>query len=456
VWVQGRRVEDVTSDSVLGPFAHAFAEIFDLQHDPAYRDALTFPSPSSGEPVGLGYRFPRSTEDLVRQRQLFELIDRRCGGVLGRFPQHMAVVVLGLYSIRHMLEGADPRYPGNVERYLEHCREHDLALATGFTDPQLDRGVDQSKMHYFHVVERRADGVIVRGAKGVATVAPYADEYFGLVSPRPDLLAEQILYFSLPMATEGMKIVCRESFAQVGVSDHPLSARYDEMDAWILFEDVFVPNERIFFTERVDLNTPIFSEIPAAWGYYSTLIRAAVKVEALAGICFAVTDYLGTRRAPQVEPLLAEVVTHLETLRAFIRAAEEHPIINREGLALPDHDQIALGRLVALEQHERMLNITRELCGASILMAPGQDELEHPDIGPALRRYLQGGDERAPERFKMMKLAWDFTSGSFASRQLLFELHNSGSLAANRSRFAGGYDVEPLIGLAKQLAGIVD
>jgi len=454
VWLQGRKVEDVTTDPELAPFAHAFAGIFDLQHDPAHRELLTATSPTTDEPVSRAYQLPRTTSDLVRQREMFEFLDRRCGGVLGRFPQHMAVVLLGLYALRHRFECVNPQFPANVERYLEYCRENDLCLATGFTDPSRDRSLDASSMEYFRVVQRRPDGIVVRGAKGVATIAPYADEYLGLTSPRPDLKPENILYFSLPIATKGLKIICRESFAHARRADHPLSAVYDEMDAWVIFEDVFVPNERIFFMDRVDMNQAIFLEIPAAWGYSSTLIRATVKVEALAGICFAATDYLGTRHAPQVEPLLAEVVTHLESLRSLIRGAEEHPVLTAEGLAMPEQRQVMLGRILSLEQHPRVLDIVRELCSTSILMSPGEAEMESPDIGPVVRRYLAGTDGRAPERFKMMKLAWDYANGSFAARQLLFELHNSGTLAASRGRLLATYDSAPLVRLARQLAGI--
>jgi 4-hydroxyphenylacetate 3-monooxygenase len=453
VWLRGARVEDLAGHPELGPFAHAFAQVFDWQHEPEHRDLLTT-TLGTGERVSRAYHFPRSTADLAQQREMFEFLDRRCGGVMGRFPQHMAVVLLGLYAVRQRFACVNPAFPANVERYLAHCRDHDLSVATGFTDPPRDRALDASVMEYLRIVERRPDGVVIRGAKGVATVAPYADEYLGLVSPRPDLKAENILYFALPMATKGLKIVCREPFVYGDPLDHPLSAFYDEMDAWIVFDDVFVPWERVFLTDRVDLNDAIFVDIPAAWGYYSTLIRAAIKMEAIAGICFAAADYLGIRQAPHVEPLLAEVLTHLETLRLTIRAAEDHPLINDEGLALPDPRAIMVGRILSMEQHGRMLDVVRELCGTSMLMSPGRAELESPELGPILQRFLAGGDERAPDRFRVMKLAWDFANGSFAARQLLFEQHNSGTLATNRRRLLASYDTQALTRLARQLAGI--
>jgi len=453
VWLAGQKVE-VTSDSRLAPFAQAVATTYDLQHDPAHRELLTVPSPTSGEPVSRAFQLPRSTQDLVWQRQMFELLERRCGGVLGRFPQYMGAVLLGLYNARGLVAQASPEFAENISRYLEHCREKDLYLTFGFTDPPRNRGLPSSALEYLHVVEHRPDGIVIRGAKAVATAAPFADEYLGLTAPRPDLAPENVLYFGIPVATKGLKFVCRESFTHPCRADHPLSALYDEIDAWAIFDDVFVPRERIFFLDRVELNEPIFRQTPSAWGYYFGLIRLAVKAEALAGICFAVTDYLGTRGTPRVQELLADVVTHLEGLRSFIRAAEQDPVISQEGLALPNPLPIQLGRVLSLDQHPRILEVVRELCGSGLLMAPGEAELGQPEIGPLLQRFLAGDDPGAGDRFKMLKLAWEYTADSFGSRQLLFEQHNAGTLATNKARLLSSYDPTPVVRLAKQLAGI--
>jgi len=101
-----------------------------------------------------------------------------------------------------------------------------------------------------------------------------------------------------------------------------------------------------------------------------------------------------------------------------------------------------------------MLQIIRELCGSGILMAPGQADLYHPEIGPRLYRYVVGQDEASPERFRLLKLAWEYACDSFGARQLLHEMYNVGSLATNKQRFASSYDTSPFVTLAKELAGI--
>ena len=191
VWLMGQPVEDVTTHPRLAGCARSVAAVYDLQHDPAYQELLTMPSPSTGQPVSLAYLLPQSVDDLARQRRMYECLVRRAGGVAGRLPQHLATVVLGLYDVRDLLGQEDPAFAEHVGHYFEYCREHDRSIATIFSDPLHHRNYPVSKQEPLRVVQRRADGIIVRGAKGVGTQAPYANELFCMTAPRPDLTPEQ-------------------------------------------------------------------------------------------------------------------------------------------------------------------------------------------------------------------------------------------------------------------------
>ena len=128
--------------------------------------------------------------------------------------------------------------------------------------------------------------------------------------------------------------------------------------------------------------------------------------------------------------------------------------MSKHGLAMPDPLKIQLARVLSLEQHPHALEAVRELCGSSLLMAPGEADLANPEIGALVERFLAGGDPRARERFKLMKLAWEYTADSFGSRQLLFEQSNAGTLPTNKGRLLANYDPAELVSLAKRLAGI--
>src|SRR4249920_4020176 len=208
VWLQGELV-DVTAHPSLAGCARSVAGVFDLQHDPAHEELLTMHSPATGERVSLAYLLPQSVEDLIRQRKMYEFLVRRAGGVAARLPQHLATVILGLLDSRDIFGQENPDFAKNVTRYFEYCRENDLSIATIFNDPFHHRSHPQSKQDYLRVVERRADGIVVRGAKGVGTQAPYANDILCLTQPRPDLQPEEVVYFAVPVNSPGLQLICR-------------------------------------------------------------------------------------------------------------------------------------------------------------------------------------------------------------------------------------------------------
>jgi len=454
----GERVDDVTTHPALAGCARSVAAVYDLQYDVAHQDLLTIPSPTTGQPVSRSYQLPRSVDDLTHQRRMYEFLVRRAGGVAARLPQPLATVVLGLYDIRDLLGKQDPAFAEHVASYFAYCRESDRSIATVFSDPLHHRNHPVSKQEPLRVVERRPGGVVVRGAKGVGTQAPYSNELFCMAPPRPDLRPEEDVYFATPVNAEGVHVICREPLASANPSDHPVSPSWDEMDSIVVFDDVFVPWDRVFYLRRATaidlaLEARIFQGAVGLGPWY-VLVRLAVKAEVLLGICAAIADSLGSAEQPNVQTALADAMVYLETLRAFVHAAEANPVRSPSGLAMPNPTTALAGRTFAIERYPSVLQHIRELCGPGLLMAPGQADLHHPEIGPHLHRFFVARDDAAPDRFRLLKLAWEYACDSFGSRQLLFEMYNVGSLATNKQRLATTYDTRACIELAKELAGI--
>jgi aromatic ring hydroxylase len=459
VWLQGELVEDVTAHPGLAGCARSVAGVFDLQHDPAHRELLTMASPATGERVSLAYLLPESVEDLKRQRKMYEFLVRRAGGVAARLPQHLATVVLGLHDSRDSFGQENPAFAANVTRYFEYCRENDLAIATIFNDPFHHRSHPESKQEYLRVVERQSDGIVVRGAKGVGTQAPYANEILCLTQPRPNLQPDEVLYFAVPVNAKGLQLICRESMSSPNQEDHPLSPHWDEMDAMVLFDNVFIPWDRVFYLRQSQPEDPgLYARLfqgAMGIGPWYVLVRLAVKAEVLLGICASMAEYLGTSKQPHVQLALADAIVYMETLRAFIHAAEANPVRSQSGLTLPNWTPAQAARIFSIEGYPQMLQMIRELCGSGILMSPSQADMNNPEVGPQIRRYFIGENERTEEMFRMLKLAWEYASDSFGSRQLLFEMFNVASLATNKQRLVGAYDLCPYVRLAKELAGII-
>jgi aromatic ring hydroxylase len=458
VWLQGQSV-DVTEHPRLAGCARSVAAVYDLQHDPAHQELLTMISPATGQRVSLAYLLPHSLEDLTRQRKMYEFLVRRAGGVAARLPQHLATVVLGLHDSRGIFGEENPAFAENVTRYFEHCRENDLSIATIFNDPFHHRSHPETKQEYLKVVERRSDGIVVRGAKGVGTQAPYANEILCLTQPRPNLQPDEVVYFSVPVNTQGIQLICREPLASPNTEDHPLNPYWDEMDAMVLFDEVFIPWDRVFYLRQTHPADPgLYARLfqgAMGIGPWYVLVRLAVKAEVLLGICAAMAEYLGTSKQPHVQIALADAIIYMETMRAFIHTAEMNPVRSPSGLTLPDWTPGQAARIFSIEGYPKMLQLMRELCGSGILMSPSQADMDNPEVGQQIRRYFVGENERTQEMFRMLKLAWEYACDSFGSRQLLFEMFNVASLATNKQRLVSAYDLSPFVRLAKELAGVI-
>ena len=189
--------------------------------------------------------------------------------------------------------------------------------------------------------------------KSVATLAPYADEYIALAPNRPGLAADEIVYFAVPVATPGLRTYCRQPLSNPVTEAHPLSAWYDEMDAWVVFDDVFVPRDRVFYLQRKDAHLGLLNQI-LALAFYHILIRIACKAEVLAGICAAVSDHLGKEDQQLTQLALCDMYGYVETLRLPRRgraAGRDDPLQHGH----PQPTQITLGRIHSVDRQPEIL-----------------------------------------------------------------------------------------------------
>ncbi|QSQ15016.1 4-hydroxyphenylacetate 3-hydroxylase family protein [Myxococcus landrumensis] len=452
VFLSGIRVRDVAAHPALAGCARTLANLYDAQVRPELQDLLTMEGPA-GKRVSLAWMVPKSTADLERRRRMIEHLARQQGGTMGRLPDYVPLIALGLYSARGQLARASPEWAGNVERYFNTCRDADLLLTHSFADRQIDRSKPSAALNHLQVVSRDSEHLVVRGIKSMATLGPLANEYLVLTPPRAGLAPQQALFFSVPVATPGLRFICRQPFSEGAPADFPLSSRFDEMDAWAVFDDVRIPLSRVFLAENVDVLQAAWRQVNV-FAYHHILIRMAVKAELFAGVSSLVAQQLGTSQFERVKEELADILRHVETLRAFIRAAEADPVLTREGIAMPNPRTLMVAHMYAVEQHPRLQQTLLSLCGQGVLMAPTHAELGSGELQEDLEHYLSGGPTAPADRVRLFRLAWDLAGGAFATRQVLFEQFNGRDLARNRLQFAQSYDVSTFEQMARRLAGI--
>ena len=260
VWLGGERVRDVTTHKGLAGGVKAIAHLYDMQHDEKLRDVMTVKSPSSGAPVGRSFDMPKTAEALqTRSRMMLNWARATCG-MMGRSPDFMNVTFAAWGAAADFFGEKRPEFADNMRRYVEYIRENDVTLTHSLINLQRSRTVSG----LFNLQEgtalsmtRETDaGIVVRGARVLATLGPLADE-IAVYSPRAAQHASGhdpfVLNFAIPVGTPGLRFLCRDSF-DIGRShfDHPLGSRFEEMDCIVFFDDVLVPWERVFLLGDVE------------------------------------------------------------------------------------------------------------------------------------------------------------------------------------------------------------
>src|ERR1700675_359553 len=261
IWLGGERIKDVTTHPGLANGVRAVAALYDMQHDPALLDEMTYVSPTSGERVGLSFIVPRTKEALEQRRVMMLHWARKTCGMMGRSPDFMHVTFAAWAGAAGYFAQNRPEFGEHLTNYYEYIREHDLTLTHSLINLQRSRTVSGTFNleggTALQMVRETDAGIVVRGARVLATLGPLADE-IAVYSPRLGRMASGhspfALNFAIPCGTPGLKFLCRESF-DLGRShfDHPLGSRFEEMDCVVFFDDVLVPWERVFLLGDVDL-----------------------------------------------------------------------------------------------------------------------------------------------------------------------------------------------------------
>ncbi len=429
VWLGGERVKDVTTHPALANGVRAIASLYDMQHDPALREAMTYVSPTSGERVGLSFIVPRTREDLERRRDMMLHWARATCGMMGRSPDFMNVTFAAWAGAANYFAQGRPEFADNVRRYYEYIRENDLTLTHALINLQRSRTVtgvyNLEEGTALSVVRETGAGIVVRGARVLATLGPMSDEiavYSPRVAQHTDKHSPFALNFAIPCGTPGLKFVCRESF-DLGRSrfDHPLGSRFEEMDCIVFFDDVLVPWERVFVLGDVELiNGTGMATHSAAHTAHQGAAKNLAKAEFVLGVALHITQTLGNAHVPQVEERIAELTMYAELMRACMRSAEADATLDQWGVMCPVPLPIELTRNLFMTAYPRMVEILQLLGSSSFMITPSEADFRSPNA-PDIEQYLATDTSSARDRVKLFRLAWDIAGSAFGGRQVLYE-----------------------------------
>ena len=282
------------------------------------------------------------------------------------------------------------------------------------------------------VKEEREDGIVVSGAQMLATGGAVADEILvSCIKPLTPEDTDFAISFTVPVATDGLRLYCRRPYATGATSDfdYPLTTRYDETDALLVFDDVFIPWKDVFVYKDVPgLRQQFFDTGAHVLGNFQAQIRFATKLRFLAGIARKVAAVNGVDRFPGVVEKLGELASLVSVVESALHAAQFTAAADEQGLHRPGAQSLYAAMGLQAELHPRVIGILRELVGGGVLQVPSSvAELQNPDTAQDMERYVSSPGISSAERVKLFKLAWDAIGSEFAGRHQSYELFYSGA-----------------------------
>jgi aromatic ring hydroxylase len=448
LFIDGQLVSDVTGYAPLQGVIATIAALHDDQHDPKLQEILTYASPTSGERVSATYLEALNEPEFQHLAGCFHLRAKRTFGLMGRLTDFMsAFLVDTAVALRALGKNeAAARAQGMVEL----CRENDLQVTHALIDPQSDRSTLDAPSEAVQVVERRADGVVVSGCRMLSTLAPVANEcYVGPYYPRKAGEEKFMLAFVVPMNAPGLSTLCRESFHRgQDAFDRPLSSRFDEGDAILMFDRVLVPHERMIVDGDIAAYNGMLQARPGYTPLQAT-IRSTMKLRFLAGLATAIARANGRDKLPRFQAAIGELIALIsiaegiragaivEGLRRAEAFARGEVRIEGDGLTGPRTVGVCGGAAINFYfpyANTKAADVLRIAAGSGVLAMSAAD-YANAEVGPLMDKWLVGPGIDARRRLQLMKLAWDMTGTEFGSRAGLYERLYSGDPEINAQRW---------------------
>ena len=454
VYYRGQRVPDVTEHPELGVAARHAAIDFQLAENPKFQQLATR---REGNAVySTYYHIPRCAQDLLDRSKLIET-GTALGGTLVLLIKEIGTDAL-FALMRLLSRSGETQGLERVRTLYRKYRDGDLSLAVAQTDAKGDRSKRPSEQAdpdlNLRVVEKRSDGIIVRGAKMHTSCSPYVDELIVLPSRSMGAGDEAwSLAFAVPVNSPGLRLYASDFLH--GTDDpftRPISTKHKMIETLTVFEDVFVPWERVFFYDRPDLAGS------AALGFveYHRFTAVSYKLpllDALAGAAISIAQANGIDRAGHVRDKLTWLAGYAETVRALVELAALRCEVE-DGFARPHVFTTNLAKWTFARDFHRAIEIVQDLAGGLLVTGPSGADWNSNEVRPVLEKYLRAAWP-ADRRLAMLNLISELTTRLYGGYQAVLAVHAEGSLEAEKMAMLRSYDAKRSQSLAMRLAGLV-
>jgi len=458
-YYMGERVDNMVENPAIRPHINAAAATYEMAHDPLHEDLLTATSHLTGERISRFTHIPQSTDDLVKKVKTLRAIGQNTGTCFQR-----CVGMDGLIAVNGVTYEIDQQKGTNYhQRFLEYLKmiqTEDLMVAGAMTDPKGDRSLSPSKQSdpdlYLHVVERRRDGIVVRGAKAHMTGGINSHEI--LVMPTTGMGPEEADYavsFAIPADVPGMLFVFGRQTNDTRKEDCQIdqgNAQFGIVggESLVIFNDVFVPWERVFMCGEYEF-AGLLVERFATYHRQNYGGCKTGLADVLVGATLAAAQYQGVDRAAHIRDKIVEMVHLTETLYSGSIACSEEGHKLASGQYFPNPLLANTTKLNVTRFMYEISRLAQDITGGLIATLPSEKDLKHPEIGKYIEKYFKGiADVPTEDRIRIVRLIENMTGGT----ALAEAMHGAGSPQAQRIMVLRQANLEHKKRLAIKLAGI--
>lgn len=435
VYIGKEKVDDVTTHPAFKNTAKTIAMIYDRKAAPENREQMV--CEEDGEEFSTYYLKPRSQADLERRFETHRRIASWTYGLVGRSPDNFPSYLTGLATRPELFNELHEGFGDNLTGIYERCRRDDLFLAHTVTNPQVTRRGefdDSDRISpTLKVVAEDDEGVTINGLKMIGTASIFCHEtWVGNLQPVPEGHEDETITCTVPLNAAGVSIWSRRPYEQFAINefDQPLTWRFDETDAAVLFENVKVPWENVVLHNNVAKTRSIYFETPGhSLANHQANIRFLEKLKLMVAIAHMVAKSNKVDAIPAVQTTLGELAANLATLEGLImgqlHSCEE--MVPGSGYMTVNRRYMYAALHWCTNNHARLCDTIRELLGGGPIQMPADSSvLDDPALAKKFETYWSTPDQTAKERMKLLRLAWDLLGSEMAGRHTQYEKFYAG------------------------------
>ncbi len=441
-YFEGERIDDLPSHPLLGQTVDTTAAGYDRWYDP---------DPNATSPL---MSVPHSADDL---REMIPLLHE--AGMMAHVT-YTSIQTLKTASGR--MTGVKPEYIERMSAYIDEAQRADVRITQCITDAKGDRSRPPAKQDdpdaYVRVVDRQRDGVVIRGAKLHITGASFGHDL--LTIPTKAMKAGEedwSIGCVVPVNAEGVKII-NTTYAprHDDLRSFPVSGAHHYPEGFVIFDDVFVPHERVFLDGETSF-AAVFAHSLGLWERLGGLSAFVEEADQLVGLAQLVAEANGTASISHIQEKISEMIIHATLIRATLEAAVSNCNIGPEGAAFPNELFTNAGKFHAAANYNAMVRHVHDIAGGAVLTAPVPADFENPDVGHLARKYMSAGSGIDGEyRARLMHTIRDLTADAYGGWKAVTNIQAGGGLYAQRIVTRRHYDLDAAKRKALEVAGLAE